>query len=78
MTCFGSKAQTLQMCYLESDLEVVAELRAAAHLAVETLVDEAVELVRAVAAVVVVVAQQGFVQALAVVAHEGRLITRPL
>lgn len=59
------------MCYLESDLEVVAELRAAAHLAVETLVDEAVELVRAVAAVVVAVAQQGFVQALAVVAHEG-------
>lgn len=69
---------TGQMCYLESDLEVVAELRAAAHLAVETLVDEAVELVRAVAAVVVAVAQQGFVQALAVAAHEGRLITRPL
>lgn len=64
--------------YLEADLEVVAELRAAAHLAVETLVDEAVELIGAVATVVVAVAQQRLVQALAVAAHEGRLVASPL
>lgn len=64
--------------YLEADLEVVAELRAAAQLAVETLVDEAVELIRTVATVIVAVAQQRLVQAIAIVAHEGRLVARPL
>ena len=59
------------MAYLEANLEVIAELRAAAQLAVETLVDEAVELVRAVAAVIVAVAQQRLVQALPVTAHKG-------
>lgn len=45
------------MANLVADLEVVAELRAAAQLAVEALVDEAVQLVGAVAAVVVAVTQ---------------------
>lgn len=66
------------MANLVADLEVVAELRAAAQLAVEALVDEAVELVGAVAAVVVAVAQQRLVQAVAVAAHEGRVVARPL
>lgn len=66
------------MAYLETNLEVVTQLRAAAHLAVETLVDEAVELIRAVTTVVVVVTQQSLIQTLAVTAHKGRLITRPL
>lgn len=59
------------MAYLETNLEVIAELRAATHLAVETLVDEAVQLVRAVTAVIVAVTQQRFVQTLAITAHEG-------
>lgn len=59
------------MSYLEANLEVIAELRAATHLTVETLVDEAVELIGAVATVIVAVTQQGLVQTLAVTAHEG-------
>lgn len=66
------------MANLVADLEVVAELRAAAQLAVEALVDEAVQLVGAVAAVVVAVTQQGLVQAVAVEAREGRVVARPL
>lgn len=66
------------MANLVADLEVVAELRAAAQLAVQALVDEAVQLVGAVAAVVVAVAQQGLVQAVAVEAREGRVVARPL
>lgn len=66
------------MANLETNLEVIAELRAAAQLAVETLVDEAVELIRAVAAVVIAITQQRFVQTLPVAARKGRLITRPL
>ena len=56
--------------YLESYLEVLTELGAAAQLAVQTLVDVAVELVRAVAAVVVTVAHVDGGQALPVGAHE--------
>ena len=67
-----------QRVYLEADLEVVAELGAAAQLAVQALVDEAVEFVRAVAAVVVAVAQQGLVQAFPVAAHERGLVALPL
>lgn len=66
------------MANLVADLEVVAELRAAAQLAVEALVDEAVQLVGAVAAVVIAVTQQGLVQAVAVEAREGRVVARPL
>lgn len=66
------------MANLVADLEVVAELRAAAQLAVQALVDEAVQLVGAVAAVVVAVAQQGLIQAVAVEAGEGRVVARPL
>lgn len=66
------------MANLVADLEVVAELRAAAQLAVQALVDEAVQLVGAVAAVVVAVTQQGLVQAVAVEAREGRVVARSL
>lgn len=66
------------MANLVADLEVVAELRASAQLAVEALVDEAVQLVGAVAAVVVAVAQQSLVQTVAVAAHEGRVVAGPL
>lgn len=66
------------MANLEADLEVVTELRAAAQLTVETLVNEAVELIRAVPAVVVAIAKQSLVQALPVPTHEGRLVTLPL
>lgn len=66
------------LSYLEADLEVVAQLGAAAQLAVQTLVDEAVEFVGAVAAVVVAIAQQRLVQALPIAAHVGRVVTSPL
>ena len=66
------------MSYLEANLEVIAELRAATHLTVETLVDEAVELIGAIATVIVAVTQQGLIQTLAVTAHEGWFITPPL
>lgn len=59
------------MAYLETNLEVIAKLRAATHLTVETLVDEAVEFIRAVTTVIIAVAQQRFVQTLAITAHEG-------
>lgn len=64
--------------YLEADLEVLTELRAAALFAVETFVDEAVVLIRAVAAVIVAVTQQRLVQTLAVRTQESRVITAPL
>lgn len=64
--------------YLEANLEVIAELRATTQLTVETLVDEAVEFIRAVTAVIIAVAQQSLIQTLPITAHEGRLITRPL
>ncbi len=59
------------MAYLEANLEVIAELRAATQLAVKTLVDEAVEFIRAVTAVVVAVAQQSLIQTLPITTHEG-------
>lgn len=64
--------------YLEADLEVITELRAAAQLAVETLVDKAVEFIGAIATVVVAVAQQCLIQAFFIVAHESWVIARPL
>ena len=64
----------MQQPYLEADLQVLTELGAAAQLAVDALVDEAVELVGAVATVVVVVAQQRLVDAVPVAAHVGRVV----
>lgn len=66
------------MAYFEANLEVITELRAATQFAVETLVDEAVELVGAVATVIVPVAQQSLVQTLPVTTHESRIIAGPL
>ena len=60
--------------YLVADLEVLALLGAAAQLLVEALVDEAVELVGAVGAVVVVVAKQRLRDALPVLAHEEGVV----
>lgn len=58
------------MAYLVTNLEVITELRAPTHLTVETLIDEAVEFIRAVTAVIIAVTQQSFVQTLAIMAHE--------
>lgn len=66
------------MAYLEADLEVITELRAAAEFIAETLVDEAVVLIRAITTVVVTVTQQSLVQTLPITAHKSRLITGPL
>lgn len=52
--------------YLEAYFQVLAELRAAAQFAVQALVDEAVQLVGAVAAVVLAVAEQHLVDAIPV------------
>lgn len=60
--------------YLVPDLEVLTLLGAAAQLLVEALVDEAVEFVGAVGAVVVVVAQQSLRDALPVLAHEEGIV----
>lgn len=64
--------------YLEADLEVITELCAAAQLAVETLIDEAVEFIGAITTVVVAVAQQCLIQAFFIMAHESWVIARPL
>lgn len=66
------------MSYFEANLEVITELRAATLFAVETLVDEAVELIGAIAAVIVPVAQLSLVQALSITTCEGRVIAGPL
>lgn len=57
--------------YLEANLEVITELRAATQLTVQTLVDEAVEFIRAVPTVVIVVAQQSLIQTLPIAACES-------
>lgn len=75
-TC--TKADTHTHTHLEAYLEVLTELGAATLLAVETLVDEAVEFVRAVTTVVVTVTQQRLVKTLPVTTHVGRVITLPL
>lgn len=59
------------MTYLEANLEVITQLRAATQLTVETLVDKAVEFIRAVTTVIVVVTQQSLIQTLPITAHEG-------
>lgn len=56
---------------LEADLKVVTELCAAAQLAVETLVDKAVEFIGAITTVVVAVAQQCLIQTFFIMAHES-------
>lgn len=59
---------------LVADLEIEALLGAAAQLLAQALVNEAVELVRAVLAVIVVVTQQGLVDAIAVLAKEEGIV----
>lgn len=54
--------------YLEAYFEVLAELGASAHFAVQAFVNEAVQLIGAVAAVVLAVADQRLVNAVPVVA----------
>lgn len=61
-------ADSLLFVYLEAYFQVLAELRAAAQFAVQAFVNEAVQLIRAVAAVVLVVAEQCLVHAVAVAA----------
>ena len=62
--------------YLEAYLEVFTELGgAAAQLAVQTLVNKAVELIRAVTTVVLVVTQQCVLNTLPVVTHIGCVVT---
>lgn len=68
------KTVSLVFVYLEAYFQVLAELRATAQFAVEAFVNEAVELIRAVAAVVLEVAQQRLVHAVAVVAGVRRVI----
>lgn len=60
---------------LEADLQVLAQLRAATQFTVQTLVNEAVELVSAVAAVVFPVTQQRLVHALPVPTRVPRILT---
>lgn len=54
--------------YLEAYLQVFAELRAATQFAVQALVDEAVQLVRAVTTVVLVVTEQRLIHTVSIVA----------
>lgn len=61
--------------YLEAYLEVLTELGAAAELAVQTLIDEAVELVSAVTAVIVPVTQQRLIDTVPVAASVHRVVT---
>lgn len=58
--------------YLEANLEVLAVLAAATELAVETLVDVAATLVRAIATVVLAIAQQRLGHAAPIAAQELR------
>lgn len=59
------------MAYLEANLEVITELRAATQLTAKTLVDKAVEFIRAVTTVIIAVTQQSLIQTLPIMAHEG-------
>lgn len=61
-------ADFLFFVYLEAYFQVLAELRAAAQFSVQTFVNEAVQLIGAVAAVVLAVAEQRLVHAVAVAA----------
>lgn len=54
--------------YLEANLQVLTELRAAAQFAVQTLIDEAVELIRAITTVVLMVTEQHVVHTVSIVA----------
>lgn len=54
--------------YLEANFEVFTELGAATQFAVEALVNKAVELVRAVTAVVPMVAEQRLVDTVSIIA----------
>lgn len=64
----------VQHPYLEANLQILTKLAAAAQLAVDALVHEAVEFVGAVAAVVVAVAQQRLVNAVPIAAHVGSVV----
>lgn len=59
------------MTYLEANLEIITQLRAATQLTVETLIDEAVEFIRAITTVIIAVTQQSLIQTLAITTHEG-------
>lgn len=58
----------LAFAYLEANFKVFTELGAAAEFAVQALVDKAVQLVGAVAAVVFMVAEQRLINAVSTVA----------
>lgn len=73
----NNKSTLRWLAYLVTNLEVITELWAAAQFTVETLVDEAVEFIGAVAAVVIPVTQQSLVHAISIAAHEGRFVTSP-
>lgn len=60
--------------YLEAYFQVFTELRAAAHFTVQALVDEAVQLIRAVAAVVLMVTQQRLIDTVSIFARVGRVV----
>lgn len=77
LTCaiYFNRKDSSQGFDLEADFHVLAELRAAAQFTVQTLVQEAVELVSAVAAVVFTVTQQRLGHALPVPARVRRIVT---
>lgn len=60
--------------HLEAYFQVFTELRAAAHFTVQALVDEAVQLIRAVAAVVLMVTQQRLIDTVSIFARVGRVV----
>ena len=63
------------LTYLEAYVEVFTELGAATQLAVQTLVNKAVELIRAVTTVVLAVTQQCVINTVPVVTRIGCVIT---
>ena len=62
------------LTYLEAYFQVLAELRAAAQFAVQTLVNEAVQLIRAVTTVVLMVTEQRLIHTVPVVAGVSSVV----
>lgn len=61
--------------YLEAYLQILAELGAATQLAVQAFVNEAVQLIGAVTAVVLMVAEQRLIDTVSIIAGIGCVIT---
>lgn len=74
-TIYFTPRAPVRISYLEAYLQVLTELGAATQFAVQTLINKAVKLIGAIAAVVFVVTEQRLVDTVSVFAGIRRVIT---